>query len=165
MRPFVLLVFAACGSAPVVPPTTATGTAPSTAAASAPVAAPPPPSASAAGSTSSAPPPPAMGGSVLIGDIAGPKDFDPKPVLEGLRPKFLDCFNSVRSDKPNVHGKLMLRVVVNEAGKALSADADAGQPAYDPSFVLCLDGVIKGAPPFPKPGGMATIAVPLVFRR
>jgi hypothetical protein len=101
---------------------------------------------------------------LLIGDISAPKQFNPKPTVDGLQPQMLDCYNQVLANDPTVHGKLALRIQVNEAGAAIAADAAPGGSAADPSLVACLATVIKGAT-FPKPGGLATVLVPMVFHR
>jgi hypothetical protein len=104
------------------------------------------------------------GGSVLVGDIVAPKSFDPKPVLKTLEADFVTCFNKARAKNADLHGKLQLRLVVNDAGSVLSTDSDGGGGANDPGLVACLGDVLKGAH-FPKPGGLATIQVPMVFRQ
>jgi hypothetical protein len=165
----LLLLTASCAAAaPAAAPAPADSAspAPSTATSSAPAAS---SSAVAAAATDSTPPaPPAgpvpIGGSVLVGDINAPPHFDPKPTIVALKPKLLECFNQARASNPSLHGKLTVRIQVNEAGAALSADADPGSNAYDPGLVKCIDGVVKDGVKFPKPGGMATVAAPLVFR-
>jgi hypothetical protein len=139
---------------------------PSASTSAAPAASNSPPTAAATDSTPSAPPagPVPIGGSVLVGDINAPPHFDPKPTIVALKPKLLECFNQARASNPSLHGKLTVRIQVNEAGAALSADADPGGNAYDPGLVKCIDGVVKNGVKFPKPGGMATVAAPLVFR-
>ncbi len=154
-------------SAPVAPSASAEGVVPGGTSASSLPTAPTTPTASTASSApdspASAPP---VGGAVIVGDINAPKSFDPKPTLVALKPKLLDCFNQARAVTPGLHGKLTVRIVVNEAGTALSAEADAtpGQGAYDPVLVKCIDGVVKAGVKFPKPGGMATVSAPLLFR-
>jgi hypothetical protein len=101
---------------------------------------------------------------VLIGDIAAPKQFNPKPTVDALQPKILDCYNQLLASNPSVHGKLGLRIQVNEAGTAIAVDAAPGGSADDPALVSCLATVVKGAT-FPKPGGLATVLVPMVFHR
>jgi|GEM_PF-1622229 len=170
-----LVLAAACGSHPAPPPASATGPAASAPAstgapsATAPEAAPASAS-TAAGATppavGAAPPPaPPTGGVVLVGQIIAPKGFDPNPVVDAMKPRMLECFNEARATNPDLHGKLTLHVQVNEAGKVLSVDADQGGRAYDPALVACIDDAMKARAHFPKPGGMATINVPLVFHR
>jgi hypothetical protein len=101
----------------------------------------------------------------MVGPINAPPSFDPRPVMVALKPKLLDCFNQARAANPSLHGKLTVRIQVNEAGAALSADADTTFPAYDSTLVACIDALVKGGVKFPKPGGMATVAAPLVFRQ
>jgi hypothetical protein len=155
MRAFMLVLVAmgGCGGpkAAQAPPTaTPIGTATATATAT-PTPTPTP---------STAP----TGGSVLIGDIAAPPHFDPKPTIEALRPDLLACFNRVRASNPPLHGKLTLRIQVNETGATLTVDAEPGGSANDPALVSCLGDAIKQAR-FPKPGGSAIVSAPLVFRQ
>jgi hypothetical protein len=145
--------------------------APPFASASASASAPPLASASASASASAAAPPLASGapasvagGSVLIGDIVTPKHFDPKPTLESLSLDLVGCFQQARARNHLLHGKLKLRVVVNEAGAVQRVQGEPGGSANDPTLVACIADAMKEAT-FPKPGGMATIVVPLVFRR
>jgi hypothetical protein len=161
MRTALLLALASCASGSQAP------MAPSTAAPSATVAERADATASAAEPASASPGPPASpasGGSVLVGDILAPKGFDPKPTIDGLTPKFLACFQEVRGQHPDLHGKLRLRIQVNEAGTVIGVDAEEGGNANHPALVGCLGSVLRQER-FPKPGGMATIVAPLVFRR
>jgi hypothetical protein len=99
-----------------------------------------------------------------VGEIAAPKSFNPKPTIDALKPQMLTCFNEARAQKPSIHGKLHLRVTVNEGGNAMAVDADPGEPAYDPGLLACVGTAVRAAH-FPKPGGTATVVVPLVFHR
>jgi hypothetical protein len=93
-----------------------------------------------------------------------PKHFDPKPTLDSLSPDLVGCYQRARARSPSLHGRLNLRVVVNEAGAVQSVQGEPGGSANDPALVACIGDAMKQAS-FPKPGGMATIVVPLVFRR
>jgi hypothetical protein len=103
------------------------------------------------------------GGAVLIGEIASGPSFNPKATLDGMKPDLLSCYNQARQNTPSLHGKLTLRINVNEVGSVLVVDAEPGGSAADPALVACLGAAIK-AVRFPKPGGMATVTAPLVFR-
>jgi hypothetical protein len=112
------------------------------------------------------PPPPAAPlspGVVLVGDIIAPPKFDPKEALENLKPELLRCYNETRSLTPTLRGKLVLKIKVNEAGAVTGTDAQPGGSANDPGLVACISDAVKPAT-FPKPGGMATITVPLIFK-
>jgi outer membrane biosynthesis protein TonB len=74
------------------------------------------------------------------------------------------CYQRARARNPSLHGKLKLRIVVNEAGAVQSVHGEPGGSADDPALVACIGDAMKEAK-FPKPGGTATIVVPLVFRR
>jgi hypothetical protein len=104
------------------------------------------------------------GGSVLLGDIVAPKSFNPKPTLVSLESNFVTCFNQARAKNPDLHGKLSLRLVLNESGSVLTTTSDGTGSANDAGLVSCLGEVLKGAK-FPKPGGTATVSVPMVFRQ
>jgi|HubBroStandDraft_3_1064219.scaffolds.fasta_scaffold458471_1 hypothetical protein len=140
---------AAPGAAPAsgATPTPASGAAPTPGSVPAPAAA----------------PPPATGGSVLIGDIASAKSFDPKPVVVAVQQQLLDCYNKARGANPELRGKLRMRVVVNDAGVVVSATPEPGDLAKDDGLTSCISDVAK-ATHFPKPGGMATVTLPLLFR-
>jgi hypothetical protein len=99
-----------------------------------------------------------------VGDVLAPKGFDPNPTIVRLKPKLLGCFNEVRVERPTLHGKLRLRIQVNEAGTVIGVDAEEGGSANDPALVACLGTALREER-FPKPGGTATIVAPLVFRR
>jgi len=156
------LALTACASAPApaspASPAPPTPTPAATATAEAP--------APAAPSASAALPPtgPILPGIVSMGDIIGPPSFDPKPALVKLKPEILRCYTETRQVFPDLHGKLMLRIKINEAGAVTGTDAVPGGTANDPGLLGCIGDVIKGAT-FPKPGGLATITVPLVLRR
>jgi hypothetical protein len=102
-------------------------------------------------------------GSVLIGEIAAPKKFNPAPAMAALQPDLLGCYRKIRASVPTLRGKLKLRVIVNETGTAQSVAAEPGGGANDPALVSCLGDAIKAAS-FPKPGGTAILIVPLLFR-
>jgi len=101
---------------------------------------------------------------VLIGDINAPKSFNPKPTVEAFKSELVDCYNKARSYTPDLHGKITLLIQVNEAGAVLSVDAVPGGHANDPRLVSCVNDAMKATVHFPKPGGMATVSAPLVFR-
>jgi hypothetical protein len=101
---------------------------------------------------------------VSIGDIMASPHFDPRPVIAAFKPELLRCYDEARTLTPDLHGKLILVVRVNEAGAVLSTEAQPGGQANDPGLVGCIVDAMKPLT-FPKPGGSAAIAVPLVFRR
>jgi hypothetical protein len=101
---------------------------------------------------------------VLLGDIVAPKQFNPKPAIESAKPALLDCYNQARASNPALHGKLRLRIQVNEAGTVIAVDAERGGEADDPALVTCLGAALRQVR-FPKPGGVATVIAPMVFRR
>jgi hypothetical protein len=150
------VVVASCGSS--TPPPASTSTAP--------VSDPTPPIASdatpAASALAAGPVP--TGGSVLIGEINAPKTFNPRPTVEALSGQLVDCYNKARAADPDLRGKVTLQINVNEAGAVLSVDAAPGGHANSPSLVMCIGGVMKASAHFPKPGGMAIVNAPLVFR-
>jgi hypothetical protein len=167
MRIALLVLISACSTpsrtAPErvvspTPPTRAEGAPPSSApvssnAGASPVAGPVEPDVGA----------PVTGGSVLVGEITSPKTFNPGTTVSGLVPDMLSCYRQIRASVPSLHGKVKLRVVVNEVGAAQSVAAEPGGSANDPALVSCLGEAMKGAA-FPKPGGTAIVIVPLVFR-
>jgi hypothetical protein len=101
---------------------------------------------------------------VLLGEIAATKKFDPSGTVRDLLPDLLSCYRAVLKKGLPVHGKLSLRVVVNEQGATQSATALPGGRATDPSLVSCVADVFTRAT-FSKPGGTATVVVPLLFHR
>jgi len=159
MRPSQLLplvVLVACGGAAV--PAATTPVPPASAPSMSSAASPP------ASVTRVAPtPPPMTPGVVNIGDIVAPAQFDPKPTMAEMKPELLRCYNEARSLVPGLHGKLTLRVYVSDSGAVTSTEGVAGGSANDPGLVACIADAMKAAT-FPKPGGLATISVPLVFR-
>jgi hypothetical protein len=100
---------------------------------------------------------------VAIGKVVAPKDFDPNAALAALKPKMLDCYNQARATNPTLQGKLKLRIQVTPMGTVNNVDADPGDPAYDPSLIVCLGDALKTGS-FPKPMGTATILAPLLLR-
>jgi hypothetical protein len=166
MRPPAMLVLSLAACGPAAPPPAAPVASVAPEAASAEPSASPTEAAPAASSAAPAPstPAPSAGGSVLLGEIAAPKSFDPRPALESFNPQLLSCYNQVRAAHPALHGKLDLRVIVNEAGSVVNVGAHPGGSANDPALVACIGEAMK-ALTFPKAGGSATITVPLVFRR
>jgi hypothetical protein len=101
---------------------------------------------------------------VLLGEIAATKKFDPSGTVRDLLPDLLACYRAVLKKGLPVHGKLSLRVVVNEQGATQSATALPGGRATDPLLVSCVADVFTRAT-FSKPGGTATVVVPLLFHR
>ncbi len=101
---------------------------------------------------------------VSMGDIAVSPKLDPRPALEGVKLELLRCYNETRTLVPDLHGKLTLRVHVNENGAVTGTDAQPGGSASDPGLIACIADAMQ-AITFPKPGGTAVITVPLIFRR
>ncbi len=166
-RAVLLLLVVGCGASNSASPEPATGSLPAPTAESADAGA---PARGAAAPTTSASATPeagagvdASGGSVLIGEIAAPKKFNPGPTLAALVQDLLTCYRKVRGTVPTLRGKLSLRVVVSELGAAQGVASEPGGRANDPALVSCIGEALKGAT-FPKPGGTAIIVVPLVFR-
>jgi TonB family protein len=95
-----------------------------------------------------------------------PKGFDPKPALTGLKPDLNECFAKARAARPELHGKVKLRIVVSEAGKVQNVTAAPGGTVDDPTLLACVTETVKAAQ-FPKPPGTATatIVAPMVFHR
>ncbi len=170
MRAFFLLVLpmvASCASGTPTPTATSTP-APDTASATA-TPTPTPTETATATPTASANPaatPVPTGGSVLIGDINAPKNFNPKPTILKMQQQLVDCFNQARAAHPDLRGKVTLRITINEAGavNGVEADPTAGGHANDPALVSCIESAMKDGAHFPKPGGTATVVAPLVFR-
>jgi hypothetical protein len=151
----LVVALASCGSS--TPPPSAPAVASSDSEAS-------PPAESGAPAASVAPGPVPTGGSVLIGEINAPKSFNPRPTVEALSSQLVDCYNKARGADPALRGKVTLQINVNEAGAVLSVDAAPGGHANSPSLVMCINDLMKASAHFPKPGGMATVNAPLVFR-
>ena len=151
------------GSAGDVEPPRHASDAPAIAAASAATDA--PPSVSAAPAVSASTPSNARkaAGEVLLGDIEAPKQFNPKPTLEGLKSQFESCYKSALGRDASIHGRLKVRFIVEESGK-VSLSEDAGSSSLkDAPLIACVNDALKGAA-FPKPGGTATVTFPLSFR-
>ncbi len=166
-RCVLALLFAGCAGSRPAPGPPPASTPPAVAAQSpAPAVAESAAATSAPGSAAAAPPtaaPPPTGGSVLVGEIPGTKKFDPRPVVDANKAALVDCYNQARASRPDLAGKLKLSVVVNQAGSAVAVEAEPGGSANDARLVECLRGALQ-AVRFPKPGGMATVVVPLLFR-
>jgi hypothetical protein len=148
----LLLLLVACAGPkpPQSPPTTTSGSTSTSTSTSTPTPTP-------------VPAPPATGGSVLVGDIAAAKKFNPKPTIEANAAALLACYNKVRGAKPALAGKLKLLIQVNETGTVLRVESEPEGSANDPALVECIGEALKTAT-FPKPGGMATVVAPLLFR-
>jgi hypothetical protein len=153
----LVVALASCGSS--TPPAATPAPASSDAATTSPAGSAAP---AAADSAFSAPVP--TGGSVLVGEINAPKSFNPRPTLEALSTQLVDCYNKARAADAALRGKVTLQINVNEAGAVLSVDAAPGGHANSPSLVMCINDLMKASAHFPKPGGMATVNAPLVFR-
>ncbi|HEX8796607.1 MAG TPA: AgmX/PglI C-terminal domain-containing protein [Polyangiaceae bacterium] len=178
MRALLLLVVASCASGtpatstPTATPTSSTETATATPTPTDTATATPTPTptdtATATPSPSATPTPGPVptGGSVLIGDINAPKGFNPKPTIVKMQQQLVDCFNQARAAHPDLRGKVTLRINVNETGAVNGVEADpaAGGHANDPTLVSCISDAMTRSAHFPKPGGMATVVAPLVFR-
>ena len=121
------------------------------------------PSASSASAPPSASSDRKAAGEVLIGDIEAPKQFNPKPTLDGLKNKLEGCFRTALATNGSLHGRLKVRFVVEESGRVSSSE-DAGNGSMkDAALIACVNDAIKTAT-FPKPGGTATVMFPLSFR-
>ena len=157
-----MVVLAGTGGCAGAAPGTSTVTPSSTTSSEADAA--PAPASASASAPAPAPAPPVTGGSVLIGDIVAPPSFDPKPAIVSAKSELLACYNKARQATPSLHGRLTLRINVNETGKVMLVDAAPGGSVDDPALVACLSDALK-AVTFPKPAGLATVSAPLVFRQ
>jgi hypothetical protein len=158
LLPVFLVGLAACASSPAPAPTTAgvALSAPSVATVTAPT--------TAAPTAPAAPPEPMSPGIVNIGDIIGPPTFDAKTTMLAQKSGLLRCYNETRSLIPGLHGKVTLSLQINEGGAVTQTDAKPGGTANDPGLLGCIGDLMKTVT-FPRPGGTATVTVPLVFRR
>jgi hypothetical protein len=100
---------------------------------------------------------------VVIGAIAAAGHFDPKSTLDDLRPDLMACFRRVHASNATLHGKVSIRIQIDEAGEVLNVDAQPGGPANDPALIACIRDDFKANARFARPGGSATIVAPLVF--
>ena len=90
--------------------------------------------------------------------------FNPRPTVEALSSQLVGCYNKARAADPDLRGKVTLQININEAGAVLSVDAAPGGHANSPSLIMCIGDVMKAGAHFPKPGGIAIVNTPLVFR-
>jgi hypothetical protein len=157
-------LLASCASSPPPPASPRPPSAPDLTPAPTPTLAPAPTPTLAPAPTPALAPAPVSPGSVFLGDISAPKSFAPRPILEAFAPQLLACYGKARATHPELRGKVTLHVHVNEAGAVLSVDAAPGGHANDPTLVACIEDAMKAGAHFPKPGGMAIVDVPLVFR-
>lgn len=136
---------------------------PSSTATSTPTPTATPTSTSLATSTGTTPSPSASNPVVTIGDITSPSTFDPKSLLDDALPRLRECYAAALKVTPSLHGKMMVRVVVNEAGKVTNVEEDKST-TKDAGLFECVKTALSPIA-FPKPGGMATILVPLKFKQ
>jgi len=78
-------------------------------------------------------------------------------------PKFQQCYADAAKKNPNLRGKMLVRFVVNEAGVLTNVE-EASSTTKDPALFACIKSAIS-AITFPKPGGVATVTLPLKFRQ
>jgi TonB family protein len=144
-----LTLLAACASTPT--------------AASTPTSTPTPNSTSNATAISTASGAPAQTPIVRIGDVASPPNFDVTGTLRELvLPQLTSCYSDALAASPGLHGKMVLSFEVNEQGVVTSA-TELKSTTNSPSLFACIKAAVI-ATAFTKPGGTATVNVPLVFR-
>ncbi len=153
----------ASGSAAQAPSAASSAAAPSASASSAAPEASSSTASAAPAASRPAGPSPVSAGTVFIGAIDGTPGFDPRSTLEGARDDLLGCYGQARAGHPALHGKVTLRIVVNEAGRAVSVESNPGGSANDPGLVACIGSVLRGKVTFQKQRGSATVIAPLVF--
>ncbi|HEX3344813.1 MAG TPA: AgmX/PglI C-terminal domain-containing protein [Polyangiaceae bacterium] len=155
----VAVALASCGASTPPPASASAAAEPSSSPAPDPAA-----PASPATSVAPVPAPVPTGGSVFIGEINAPKSFSPRPTIEALSGALVECYDKARAADPELRGKVTLQIDVNEAGAVLSVESAPGGHANSPSLVMCISDMMKARAHFPKPGGMAIVNTPLVFR-
>jgi hypothetical protein len=96
--------------------------------------------------------------------VVGPAKFDPTAALAKLKPELSRCYDETRTLTPDLHGKLTLQLRLSDAGAVTDTSGLPGGSANDPGLVGCIADAAK-AIPFPRPGGTATITVPVIFKR
>jgi hypothetical protein len=84
-----------------------------------------------------------------------------KTLLADALPKFRDCYATALKTNASLRGKMLVRFVANEAGKVTTVE-EASSTTKDPALFACIKGVLTSTA-FPKPGGMATVTLPLKF--
>jgi hypothetical protein len=99
-----------------------------------------------------------------VGEVVAPPKFDPKAALNAMKPELGRCYDETRTLLQNLHGKLTLQLRINEDGGVTATDGVPGGTANDPGLIACIADAMKNVT-FPRPGGTATVTVPLVFRR
>ena len=99
---------------------------------------------------------------VTLGEIFGPATFDVKTTLTKAIPDFRSCYVASLRASPGLHGKMTVSFVADESGKVTRVDP-VKSTTNDPPLFECVKRVLL-ATTFPKPGGIATVTVPLKFR-
>jgi outer membrane biosynthesis protein TonB len=101
---------------------------------------------------------------ILIGQL---NEADPtsagiaKTVREKIA-RLRACYAQGLAAKPGIHGKLKLKFTVERDG-TVSKVEDGGSTLKDPDTVGCVMQTVK-AMKFPKPMGVASVTLPLIFR-
>jgi TonB family protein len=98
-----------------------------------------------------------------MGDVASPPSFDVTTTLRDLvLPQITSCYLDAVAASPGLHGKMLVSFDVNNQGTVTSA-METKSTVNSPTLSACIKSALL-ATVFPKPGGTATVNVPLVFR-
>jgi hypothetical protein len=86
-----------------------------------------------------------------------------KALVTDALPKLRECYLTALKGAPALRGKMMVRFVANESGKITNIE-EAASTTQNPALFDCVKGIIA-AIPFPKPGGTATVMLPIKFKQ
>jgi hypothetical protein len=83
-------------------------------------------------------------------------------VITTLRPKFRACYNASLTTKPELVGRMTVRLVIAPDGRVFNAHFIEGRIA-DKAVMTCVLDVVRGARFEPAPGGTADLDIPVGF--
>jgi TonB family protein len=98
-----------------------------------------------------------------MGEVVSPANFNVTSTLNDLvLPQLTSCYTDALAATPGLHGKMLVSFNVSEQGVVTSA-TETKSTTNNPALFACIQAALI-ATTFPKPGGTATVNVPLVFR-
>ena len=114
-----------------------------------------------------APPPPEPTGEAVVRPyasiqvIGGLREEDVNKSLADVTPALVDCYKKGIERKPDLSGKIAVKMQVDPDGKILKDEPGEGSSLADQQTMMCLAHAIRTMKFPPNPGPLASILLPL----
>ena len=93
--------------------------------------------------------------------IAGLREEDVKKSFDAVNPKLVDCYKKGIERKPDLTGKLSVKLEIDPTGKITKDSPGEGNTLPDQETMTCIVHAVRTMSFPPNPGPMASILIPI----